>query len=460
MAGNSGCRGYRLTRRQALLEAGRLGLGGLTLPALLRAERAAAAEGRQDSPKHCIFLFLSGGAAHQETFDPKPEAPLALRGDHKAIPTNVPGIRINEYLPRLAGMADKFALIRSMHHSQGSHPAGCYWMMTGRKYARASSRAAYLSREDMPHYGGAVAKLLPPNHPGVPGFVTIPQMIKPNVSYRAGQHAGFLGPRYDPLIITNRAASGFVGDEHAGDFDRGGLSLIEGLTSGRVSRRKHLLERVEAMRGQAIQPEYGRAFDLLTTSGVGQAFDVSRESAATRERYGKHLFGQSCLLARRLIEAGVRLACVNWIRVDNGSGGQGFDSHSKHLEWARTQLNPPLDAGISSLLTDLDERGMLEDTVVVAVGEFGRTPKFNKNGGRDHWPHVFSVFMAGGGIQGGRVLGQSDAAGAYPDGEAHSPGDMAATLHHCLGLNPATLIHDQLDRPFPIADGRVLTELL
>ena len=459
MARKSGCAGYRLSRRQALLNIGSLGVGGLTLPGLLRADKASAA-GPSKSPKHCIFLFLSGGAAHQETFDPKPEAPLALRGTHKAIETNVPGMRINEYMPRLAKMADKFSIIRSMHHSTGSHPAGFYWMITGRKYSRASNLSAYLSREDMPHFGSAVSYLLPPEKAGVPGFVTIPDFIKPNVSYRSGQHAGFLGPKYDPLIITNRASSGFMGDEKAGEFDRGGVSLIEGLTPSRVVRRKQLLESVEARGGHELRPEYARAFDLLTANGVGQAFDVGRESAATRERYGKHLFGQGCLLARRLVEAGVRLVCVNWIRVDGGRGGQGFDSHSKHLDWAKTELNPGMDAAIPSLLADLDDRGMLEDTLVVAVGEFGRTPKFNKNGGRDHWPHVFSVFMAGGGIKGGQVLGKSDHEGAYPDGEAFTPGDMAATMHHCLGLDPETLVYDQLDRPFTISDGEVLHQLL
>lgn len=445
-----------VTRREMLLRFGEAGFG-LSLPLLLQARPAAAGGGKA---KSCIFLFLSGGASQYETFDPKPNAPLEYRGTFNPIRTNVAGIDISEHLPLLARQADKYALIRSMNHKDGGHPSGCYWMTTGRQYPRAPARAAALSREDHPHHGSVVSLLKPPDTRAVPSFVMLPEQVNPNGPIRSGQHAGFLGSAYDPMVVN--------GDPHKADFASGELRVIQGLTGGRMMRRRALLEQAnlrasleeEPGAGAGLQPNYSQAFDILTGGRAARAFDLDQESSATRDRYGRHIFGQSTLMARRLVEAGVRLVAVNWVRHDSGAGGQGWDSHSHHLSWCKDELLPPTDRAVSSLLTDLDDRGLLDETLVVVTGEFGRTPKFNPNGGRDHWPQVFSVLVAGGGIRGGMVYGSSTPDGAYPAADPVSPGDLAATMYHCLGVPPHTEILDRLDRPFPIAEGQVLQRLL
>jgi hypothetical protein len=458
----------RATRRQVLVQFGAAGFG-LTLPELVAADQrlpgdpgstpsAPGAAVRSRRATSCILLFLSGGASQYETFDPKPEAPSEYRGTFRPIPTNVPGIQLSEHLPRLARQANRFALVRSLTHTEANHPAGVYWMVTGRKYPRATARAAALAREDHPHYGSVLAQLRPAGR-ALPSFVTLPEQMNPNGPIRSGQHAGFLGPAFDPLVLN--------ADFRAAEFRPGELRLLEGLTEGRLLRRRALLQatarraEVEALAaGGGIDAHYAQAFDLLAGGDAARAFDLDREPAATRERYGRHLFGQGCLMARRLVEAGVRLVAVNWVRHDDGPGGQGWDSHSKHLEWCRDELLPPTDRAIAALLADLHERGLLDETLVVVTGEFGRTPKFNPEGGRDHWPHVFSGLLAGGGIRGGQAYGASTPDGAYPAADPVTPGDFAATLYHCLGLDPRAEISDALGRPFPIAEGEVVRGLL
>ncbi len=449
----------RATRREMLVRFGEAGFG-LSLPLLLQAKPSAAAGGTVGRAKSCILLFLSGGASQYETFDPKPEAPQEYRGTFKPIRTNVSGIEISEHLPLLAKHADKYALIRSMNHKDAGHPAGCYWMITGRKYPRAPARAAAMSREDHPHYGSVLTLLRPSESRGLPTFVTLPEQMNPNGPIRAGQHAGFLGSAYDPMVVN--------GDPYKADFSSGELRVIEGMTEGRLTRRRALLEQAnlrlrleeEPGAGIGLQPNYAQAFDILTGGEAARAFDLDQESPATRERYGRHIFGQSVLMARRLVEAGVRLVAVNWVRHDSGAGGQGWDTHSRHLPWCQDELLPPTDRAVSSLLADLHDRGLLDETLVVVTGEFGRTPRFNPNGGRDHWPQVFSVLLAGGGIRGGQVYGSSTPDGAYPASDPVSPGDLAATLFHCLGVDPHTEIMDRVARPFPIAEGEVLRRLL
>lgn len=449
----------KLTRREMLIRLGEAGFG-LSLPFLLQAEGAAAPSANRGRARSCILLFLSGGASQYETFDPKPDAPSEYRGTFRPIRTNVPGIDICEHLPLLARQAHRYAVVRSVTHTEANHPAGVYWMITGRQYPRATSRAVAMSREDHPHHGSVLALVRPPESPAVPAFVTLPEQMNPNGPIRAGQHAGFLGPACDPMVIN--------GDPNEPGFTPGELSVRDGLTQGRLLRRRGLLEqanlraRLEAeMDGPpGVPPHYQRAFDLLTGASAARAFDLDQESPAVRDRYGRHVFGQSVLLARRLVEAGVRLVAVNWVRHDNGAGGQGWDSHSRHLEWSRDELLPPTDRAVSALLGDLHDRGLLEETLVVMMGEFGRTPKFNPEGGRDHWPHVFSVFLAGGGIRGGQVYGSSTPDGAYPASDPVSPGDLAATLYHCLGVDSRAEIRDRQNRPFPVAEGRLVSELL
>jgi hypothetical protein len=332
-------------------------------------------------------------------------------------------------------------------------------MMIGNPIQRPANEAGAMSRLDRPHPGSALAKVLGPT-PGVPPFVMLPEAMQPNGPERAGQFAGFLGAAFDPYRINS--------DPNLADFSPGVLQLPRDLTPVRLGDRRSLLELLEAQGGLHncgdspgdFEDQYARAFDLIASPASQRAFDLGAEPASVRDRYGHHAFGQSVLLARRMVEAGVRLVHVNWVRHDNGKGGQGYDTHRDHLEWARTELLPPTDAAFPSLIEDLDERGLLDETLVIMMGEFGRTPRFNDAGGRDHWPQCFSVVLAGGGIRGGQVLGSSDKIAAYPASDPVTPGDLIATLYHCLGVDPRTLIHDIQDRPYMLAEGDPLHALL
>jgi hypothetical protein len=294
----------------------------------------------------------------------------------------------------------------------------------------------------------------------MPAFVMVPEAISPVGPERPGQHGGFLGAAYDPYRVNS--------DPNLPEYSPGALEPDRDVTRARLGDRRGLLEQVsrqaryleKTAAGQTLDPYYTRAFDLLSSPAAQKAFDISAEPDRTRDRYGRHIFGQSVLLARRLVEAGVRLVHVNWVRHDNGKGGQGYDSHRDHLEWSKTELLPPTDAAFSSLVEDLAERGLLDETLVVMMGEFGRTPRFNSNGGRDHWPSCFSAVMAGGGIRGAQVYGSSDRTASYPTSGAVTPQDMMATLYHCLGIDPHTTIYDLQNRPFPLVEGKSIGALL
>ena len=448
--------------RRELIRVGAIGLGGLTLPRLLRLQQAAgsttgATSGRA---KSVILLFLSGGPAHQDMWDLKPDAPEEVRGTFRPIETDVPGIAISEDLPRMARIAGKYAIVRSMQHLQSNHPAAAYWMMIGSPIGRRAEEAGAMSRFDRPHPGSALAKVLGSPSASVPPFVMLPEAMQPNGPERSGQHAGFLGAAFDPYRINS--------DPNLASFTPGVLQLPPDLTPLRLDDRRSLLEALEARHGlhdcgdspEDFEAQYSRAFDLIASPATQRAFDLGAEPSAVRDRYGRHVFGQSALLARRMVEAGVRLVHVNWVRHDNGNGGQGYDTHRDHLEWARTALLPPTDAAFTALVEDLDSRGLLDETLIIMMGEFGRTPRFNNVGGRDHWPQCFSVVLAGGGIRGGQVLGSSDKIAAYPASDPVSPGDLIATLYHCLGVDPRTLIHDLQERPYVLADGDPLHALL
>lgn len=435
-----------LTRRE-VLRAGAIGLGGLTLPNLLRLQ-AATPPRKPGKARSVILLFLSGGPSQLDMWDLKPDAPEEVRGTFRPIDTNVPGIRICEHLPKMARLADKYILVRSMSHTDSNHPAASYWMMVGSPIGRVAPQAVSMSREDRPHPGSVLAKVLPAAR-DLPSFVMVPEAISPVGPERPGQHAGFLGAAYDPYRVNS--------DPNLPDYNPGSLCLQPDLSPRRLDDRRRLLARLEG--AAAIDAHEARAFDLLSSAAAQRALDLSGESSATRDRYGRHIFGQSVLLARRLIEAGVRLVHVNWVRHDNGKGGQGYDSHRNHLHWAKTELLPPTDAAIAALLQDLSDRGLLDETLVLVVGEFGRTPKFNAAGGRDHWPRCFSVVLAGGGLRGGQVHGRSDARAAYPTADPVSPQDLIATLYYALGVDPHTSIEDQQHRPYVLVDGKPLTGL-
>ena len=446
--------GRAMTRRDCV-KVGAIGLGGLTLPDLFRLR--GLAEGPKAAPKarSVIVLFLSGGPSQLDMWDMKPDAPEEVRGTFRPIDTNVPGIRICEHLPRMARLADKYAIVRSMTHEQSAHPAAAYWMMAGSPIARPAPDASFMSRVDRPHVGSCLAKVLGSVAPSMPPFVMVPEAMAPNGPERAGQHAGFLGASFDPYRINS--------DPNLPDFSPGVLVPPAGLTASRLRGRRALLGEMDPDDpgdGPGMDEFQSRAFDLLSSTAAQTAFDISAEPDAIRDRYGRHVFGQSTLLARRMVEAGVRLVHVNWVRHDNGKGGSGYDTHGKHLDLARNDLMPPTDAAFSSLVEDLDARGLLDDTLVVMMGEFGRTPRFNNAAGRDHWPRCFSLVMAGGGIRGGRVYGASDRIAAYPSADPVTPGDLIATLYHLLGVDPTTLIHDRQNRPFPLADGHPVLGLL
>jgi hypothetical protein len=429
---------------------GAIGLGGLTLPDLLRQRPAAGAS--TPKARSAIILFLSGGPAQMDMWDLKPDAPEEIRGTFRPIETNVPGIQVTEHMPRMARLADRYTIVRSVTHRDPNHPSAAYWMMVGSPIQRPDSNR--MSRADRPHVGSAVAKVLGPRG-AVPPFVMLPEAMNPNGPERSGQHAGFLGASFDPYRINS--------DPSQPDFSPGVLVPAPGLTAARMLDRRALLDAAVAQSDLAINDmdaSYDRAFDLIASPATRRAFDISAESKADRDRYGRHVFGQSVLLARRMVEAGVRLVHVNWVRHDNGPGGQGYDSHRDHLAWAKDELLPPTDAAFASLVEDLDHRGLLDETLVVMMGEFGRTPRFNKAGGRDHWPGCFSVVMAGGGIKGGQVYGSSDKIAAYPTSDPVAPEDLTATIFHALGVDHRTLIHDQQGRPFVLADGRVLHSIL
>jgi hypothetical protein len=452
-----------LTRRE-VLRVGAIGLGGLTLPSLLRLEqtvRGASADRARPARKarSVILLFLSGGPSQLDMWDLKPAAPEEIRGTFQPISTAVPGIQISEHLPRSARLADKFSIVRSMHHATANHPAASYWMMVGSSIARAAPQSVTMSREDRPHPGSVLAKLLP-GSATLPFFVMVPEAISPVGPERPGQYAGFLGAAYDPYRINS--------DANLPGYSAGAVSPRPELPVSRLSGRRSLFRQLtrqsrsldQAALSGALDPNLARAFDLVSSSAAQRAFDIHAEPDKVRDRYGRHVFGQSVLLARRMVEAGVRLVHVNWVRHDNAKGGQGYDSHHDHLNWNRRELLPPTDAAFASLLEDLSERGLLDETLVILMGEFGRTPRFNKQGGRDHWPQCFSVVLAGGGIHGGQIYGASDKLAAYPASNPVSPEDLMATLYTCLGIDPHTLIYDQQHRPYPLVDGKPVQGLL
>ena len=445
--------GTRMTRRD-WVKVGAIGLGGLTLPDLLRL-RSLAEGPKAVAPKakSVIVLFLSGGPSQLDMWDMKPDAPEEIRGTFRPIDTNVPGIQVCEHMPRMAGLADKYAIIRSVTHEQSAHPAAAYWMMSGSPIARPAPDASFMSRVDRPHMGSALAKLLGPVVPSMPPFVMVPEAMAPNGPERAGQHAGFLGASFDPYRINS--------DPNLLDYSPGVLVPPVELTAARLHDRRALLDQLDGPDSDSSMDEFqAKAFDLLSSTAAQHAFDIAAEPEATRNRYGRHAFGQSTLLARRMVEAGVRLVHVNWVRHDNGKGGSGYDTHGKHLELARDNLLPPTDAAFSSLVEDLDHRGLLDETLVIMMGEFGRTPRFNDAAGRDHWPHCFSVVMAGGGIRGGQVHGASDRVAAYPAADPVTPEDLIATIYHRLGVDPHSLMYDQQERPFPLADGHPVLGLI
>jgi hypothetical protein len=383
----------------------------------------------------------------------KPDAPAEVRGEFKPIGTNVSGIQVSEHIPLLAKMADRYTLIRSMTHTDNEHATGGYTVLTGVKHPRPGTILPP-SPDDFPPIGSIIARFRPPSRP-LPGYVTIGGTMFSAGGDVPGQTGGFAGQRYDPFDIKD--------DPNQAGFKVRDVAIPGDLPALRLDRRRSLLDQVDRVAAlaernlgaQGFEALQDRAFTLVSSPDIRQAFELRSEPDALRQRYGRHKFGQSCLLARRLVQAGVPVVSVYWER------GQVWDTHGNNFKDLKNNLLPPMDQGVTALLTDLADRGMLEDTIVLVTGEFGRTPKINDQAGRDHWPGVYTSLVAGGGFKSGSVYGASDEIAAYPARDAVYPWDLAATIYHLLGIDPAhTEIRDRQDRPIPICQGEVVPGLL
>lgn len=420
--------------RRDLLKVGALGLGGMTLPALLRARAAAAAEGRDVRRTSVIYIELAGGPSHFETYDPKPEAPREYRGPLGSVATKLPGVRFSECMAEQAKIADRLAIIRSVHHDSSSHETSAHLTQTGYYLRDRQNR-----ENEMPCVGAMAARLHGANASGVPAYVAVPNMM------RAGA-AAYLGKGYNAFETG--------GDPNKKKFAVNNLSLVKTLNLDRLENRRTLLaaldssQRVVDNRGvsDAMDDFTAQAFELVTGDRAREAFDIEREKDKVRDRYGRTTQGQSLLLARRLVEAG-----VGFVTVRAG----GWDDHTKIKERIRDKA-PALDQGVAALVKDLAASGLDRDVLVIAMGEFGRTPRINKTAGRDHWGSVMSVLVAGGGLKMGQVIGSSNRKGEIPQSSPYRPEDVLAMVYRHLGINPEQTFNDLSGRPRYLLERREL----
>ncbi len=444
----------RLFRRD-VLRMGSLGVVGLSLPQLLAAEAASNEMGFRARADACIVIFLNGGPSHLDMWDMKPEAPAEIRGEFRPIRSSVPGVMLCEHLPKLARLMHHVTLVRSMHHSvNNSHAAAVYAALTGHDRGEQGGGAR---PTDYPPPGAVLAKLRA-SESSLP-YVALPYKTKEGAGgpLQPGFLGGFIGASYDPFWVLS--------DPNAEGFRARNLTLSGGVSSGRMAGRGELLSRLDVRfrRRQAVAAFEAldnfrhRAFDLLTSNAAQRVFRIDAEPPTVREAYGRNIYGQSVLLARRLIEAGTRLVTVSWAPDANAT----WDTHGGNFKKLKSRLLPQLDAALSSLIADLDARGRLERTLIAVLGDFGRTPKINGGAGRDHWNNCYTVLLAGGGVKAGHVHGASDRTGSLPIRGAVTPGDLIATMYRLLGIHHETMIHDPLDRPrLIVPEGRVVNEIL
>ncbi len=440
-----------LTRRE-FQRVGGLGLAGLTLPALLRGRADAAAGRGEPRARSVIQLFMWGGPSQHETFDLKPHAPDGVRGEFRPITTSVPGVRICEHLPRLAARADRYVILRSLTHTGVNHGTSAYHMLTGHIHFTPGT-LRHPTPDDFPHIGCAAARFgRPPRD--VPAYVALPSVLHDGDGGEVpGQGPGLLGGRFAPFLVK--------GDPTRADFSLETLELPAEVDGRRFRERIGLHEALEregerrARLPAAVDRDGNceRAFRLLRSPKTRRAFRLAEEPDALRERYGRHHFGQSCLLARRLVEAGVPLITVYW-NAPHIDDLQHWDTHKDSFNRLKNHLLPHFDRGLSALLDDLHERGLLERTLLVWCGEFGRTPKLNRAAGRDHWGFCQSALLAGAGVRGGQVYGSSDASAAYAAEMPVSPDDLAATVLDALGIPLQQEMRDAQGRPMPLCTGR------
>ena len=447
------------------LAAGAFPLSGLFSPQTATAQDAAKSTLPTVRAKSCILVYLLGGPPHQDMFDLKPEAPSEIRGPFQPIATSVPGLQICEHLPRLAGMANNWSLVRSVTQRNSNHTPMIYYTLTGRHTAipGRDNDVRPPQPDDFPHTGAVIARFKRSNA-SLPGYIALPELaIRSSIKgqYKRARNPlrgggpGFLGAEYSPLSVNGEPGS------------RGAipaLNLPEKVSADRFEQRASLLSLLDGglPRGRETQASHDVQQQAILLTGSSnrdglQVFSLDDEDDSVRDRYGRHRFGQTMLLARRLTQAGVPMVAIHFNEM---TVCDGWDTHSKNFEACREELLPMVDQSLSALVQDLEQRDLLDETLVVCHGEFGRTPKINKNAGRDHWGECSSALLAGGGVQGGRVIGASDRHAAYPISEPVQPADLQATLYHCMGLDPRQLIYDRLRRPFEISSGRVVHELL
>ena len=462
--------------RRALLQTMVGGSLGGFWPELCSSVGLALGNPRQpDSPriKSCIFVFYYGGPSHLDTFDMKPDAPADIRGEFQSIATSLPGLRIGEHLPCMARIMHKVTVVRCMRHAMRGHDSASYRILTG-KVPPVGDNQNFGERPDsFPCLGANLSYHWKSDAPSVP-HVALPFVMNNNFS-NPGQTSGFLGPVFQPLLIS--------GDPQQLAYRAGHLRLTAGLTSRRLVDRALLRDRLSRYRdpgdAQPLDVYFQRALQILGARGVRQALEIDRETPATLEKYGhgpagqkyddnpkstlgaeqaiaRNLRGGNLLLARRVVEAGWPFVNV----YDYKHQGKNWDSHSKNFVYLKEHLLPPADRALAALIEDLEDRGLLDSTLVVALGEFGRTPRINKTAGRDHWPDCFSAILAGGGIRAGYIHGASDRLGAYPTGDPVTPGDLVATVLHLFGISSAAQIYDSLGRPHVACDGKPVRDLL
>jgi hypothetical protein len=459
--------------RREFLRVGGVGLLGLSLADILRLQAradSAPADPKLKSgwgkAKSVLFIFLQGGPSHIDIWDPKPDAPSNIRGEFKPIKSVVPGIWLSEIMPLLAQQMDKATLIRSMSYTPAglfNHTAAHYQLMTGYTPDRVSPSGQLEppAPNDFPHAGCQIARMKPPEVPMLP-FVMLPRPTQESNVIGKGSTAGFLGAAYDPYYFYQDPNKEIKLDD---------LTLRKEVSKERLERRAALLKKVEAAMPEmekavekyALDTYYQKAFDLVSSGRARNAFDLTQEKPALRDRYGRHTFGQGLLLARRLIEAGTRFVQMNWPAVANGDPTvDAFDTHAANFRPLKNLHCPKLDSGLSALLEDMDQRGLLSETMVIAIGEFGRSPRLgvstsgngNAPDGRDHWPYCYTALVAGAGVRRGALYGKSDATGSSPAENPVHPVQILATVYHALGIDPGTIIYNHLNQPRELVDAR------
>ncbi|MFO1066530.1 MAG: DUF1501 domain-containing protein [Pirellulales bacterium] len=460
-----GCVDFRrlqsLSRRSALQIGAvtSLGLGLDNLAALQAMGADSQWQSHRPKAKACIFLFMWGGPSQLDTWDLKPNAPDEVRGSFKPISTSVPGTFICEHFSKTAPLVDRLAIVRSLTHNDPAHLSSGHCTVTGQLAPVLKSDADPPSAKDSPHIGSLLSKFRS-SAPGMPPYVAMPwKALHPAApgGEAPGQHAGWLGPAHEGMLLT--------GDLNRPDWKPGGLSLPSDISLERLGARTELLRILDAQRAGVVQSRATATFadyqsrvgEMLSSSKVRQAFDLSQEPDKVRDRYGRNIHGQCVLMARRLIEHGIPLVAVNW----HNDGKNFWDTHGNNFQRLKDDLIPPADTALSALIEDLEQRGMLEETLIAWVGEFGRRPQINPAvSGREHWPFCYSGVLAGGGIKPGIVHGSSDKHGAYPATDPMSPQDFTTTMLHALGVHTDMVLYDRENRPHKVCGGRVVSDLL